>query len=204
MSIQNFNIFGTDIPVEDAELKRLIGKEKLVTEAQTISSAINEVYNLVTNIRDEVGSVYYPVGSIYMSVLSTSPATLFGGTWVQIKDTFLLCAGGKYSAGSTGGSADAKVISHSHDIPSLNGITNEAGSHDHNIRTRTGIASGESGFLAVGGVTYDGRSPTPIEDGGSHQHTVTIDASTTGETGEDSIGANMPPYLAVYVWKRTA
>ena len=47
----------------------------------------------------------YPVGSIYMSVNNTSPSTLFGGTWEQIKDTFLLSAGNTYTAGNTGGSA---------------------------------------------------------------------------------------------------
>ena len=49
-----------------------------------------------------------------MSVNSTSPATLFGGTWQQIEDTFLLGAGSTYSAGSSGGSADAIVVSHTH------------------------------------------------------------------------------------------
>lgn len=45
----------------------------------------------------------YPVGSIYLSVNATSPAELFGGTWEQIKDTFLLASGDTYEAGSTGG-----------------------------------------------------------------------------------------------------
>lgn len=48
----------------------------------------------------------YPIGSIYISANSTSPATLFGGTWVQIKDTFLLAAGNTYAAGDTGGEAE--------------------------------------------------------------------------------------------------
>ena len=47
----------------------------------------------------------YPIGSIYMSVVSTSPATLFGGTWEQLKDRFLLGAGDTYSAGDTAGAA---------------------------------------------------------------------------------------------------
>ena len=47
----------------------------------------------------------HPVGSIYISENSTSPATLFGGTWERVKDRFLLAAGDTYSAGSTGGSA---------------------------------------------------------------------------------------------------
>ena len=31
----------------------------------------------------------YPVGSIYQSTSSTSPAEMFGGTWVQVTDKFL-------------------------------------------------------------------------------------------------------------------
>ena len=46
----------------------------------------------------------YPVGSIYMSVNSTNPSTLFGGEWEQIEDTFLLACGTKYQNGATGGS----------------------------------------------------------------------------------------------------
>ena len=46
-----------------------------------------------------------------MSVNNTSPATLFGGTWVQLKDKFLLGAGDTYTAGSTGGSA---TMAHTH------------------------------------------------------------------------------------------
>lgn len=56
------------------------------------------------NIKDII-NIVYPVGSIYMSVNSTSPASLFGGTWERIKDRFLLAAGDTYSAGSTGGEA---------------------------------------------------------------------------------------------------
>lgn len=63
----------------------------------------------------------YPVGSIYMSVNSTSPASLFGGTWQQIKDRFLMCAGSTYKAGGTGGEAShtltvKEMPSHSHDV----------------------------------------------------------------------------------------
>jgi hypothetical protein len=78
----------------------------------------------------------YPVGSIYMSVSSTSPATLFGGTWEQIQDTFLLAAGTTYTAGTTGGSSSHilttdELPSHTHGIPSLSGSAS-GGSHNHN------------------------------------------------------------------------
>lgn len=48
----------------------------------------------------------YPVGSIYISINNVNPSVLFGGTWEQIKDMFLLGAGSTYSAGSTGGEAN--------------------------------------------------------------------------------------------------
>jgi hypothetical protein len=56
----------------------------------------------------------YPVGATYISANSTDPGTLFGGTWMQIKDKFLLSAGDTYTAGNTGGSADAVVVEHNH------------------------------------------------------------------------------------------
>ena len=55
--------------------------------------------NQVTDLIDTI----YPVGSIYMSVSNTSPSILFGGTWEQIQDKFLLASGSTYSNGSTGG-----------------------------------------------------------------------------------------------------
>ena len=62
---------------------------------------------------------YYPVGSIYLSVNSTNPGTIFGGTWEQIKDRFLLACGSTYSNGSTGGEAKHTLT------------TNEMPSHSH-------------------------------------------------------------------------
>ena len=37
----------------------------------------------------EIIDMVYPVGAIYISVNSTNPTTLFGGTWQQLTDTFL-------------------------------------------------------------------------------------------------------------------
>ena len=67
----------------------------------------------------------YPVGSIYMSVNSTSPATLFGGTWVRLKDKFLLGAGDTYTAGDTGGAATHTLT------------TSEMPSHSHGLNSHT-------------------------------------------------------------------
>lgn len=121
---------------------------------------------------------FYPVGSIYMSVSSTNPKLLFGGEWAQIKGMFLLGASDKYPAGSTGGSADAVVVSHTHKINHLYGGT---GGIDFN---GTMVQYGYAGEK-YGGVT------------------TTQNNSTLTTVGESGTGKNMPPYLAVYIWKRT-
>lgn len=139
----------------------------------------------------------YPVGAIYMSVNSTNPSTLFGGTWSQIQDRFLLAAGGTYAAGSTGGSANAIIPKHSHTVT---GTAASAGSHTH--------VSGYRRKDVYGGGSYDAMHWTNYDDGsvstssnGAHTHSV---SGTAASTGVDVAGKNMPPYLTVYVWKRTA
>ena len=94
------------------------------------SSGVSEVtYNYLRegNVKTVNGqNVYgsgdiqsYPVGSIYLSISSTKPGSLFGGTWERIKDVFLLSAGDTYHAGLTGGSADAVVVEHQHTFVTL-------------------------------------------------------------------------------------
>lgn len=48
-------------------------------------------------------NLVYPVGSVYISFNNTNPSILFGGTWTQIKDRFLLASGNTYGLESTGG-----------------------------------------------------------------------------------------------------
>ena len=156
--------------------------------------------------------ILYPVGSIYMSVNSTSPATLFGGTWEQIKDRFLLSAGNTYTAGATGGEATHKLT------------VNEMPSHNHNSRSLTGYFTsrryGTSGVTDIAGIETSGivsrEIPTwsgshSIINAGSRSVTnpawdkVNINATHTHDSqGGGQAHNNMPPYLVVYMWKRTA
>ena len=128
-------------------------------------------------------STIYPVGSIYISAASTSPATLFGGTWEQIKDTFLLAAGDTYTAGATGGEATHTLTVSEmpkHTIKPNSG-TLIANTEKGNSALTSGSAMASAGYLWSKGI----ETPS-IEVGGGQPHN------------------NMPPYLAVYVWKRTA
>ena len=142
----------------------------------------------------QIVDLIYPVGSTYISFNSTNPNTLFGGTWEQIKDTFLLAAGDTYTAGTTGGSADAVTVSHTHTAS-----TNSTGSHKHTFKYRSNMGTGS----AVGSPHSDsytsGTGDIETNSTGAHSHTVTINS-----TGVSGTGKNMPPYLTVYMWKRTA
>lgn len=71
------------------------------------NTIINDISELKADVA-AIANVIYPVGSVYISVSSANPKNLFGGTWVQLKDRFLLGAGSE-SSESTGGSK-----SHSH------------------------------------------------------------------------------------------
>jgi hypothetical protein len=116
----------------------------------------------------------YPVGSVYISMTATSPQELFGGSWQQLKDRFLLAAG-EYPAGSTGGEKEhtltvAEMPAHSHTVSGR--VNGEAGSGD-------------------GAWDYSGNWPKEAN-------------GATAATGGGEAHNNMPPYLAVYMCKRTA
>lgn len=131
----------------------------------------------------------YPVGSIYLSTNSTNPATFIGGTWEQIKDRFLLAAGNTYAAGSTGGEATHTLT------------VNEMPRHSHNIV----MFASEDGLS--GKTLRDAQQGKPLA---ARQYEV-LELSSgmnleqhIAVTGGGAAHNNMPPYLAVYMWKRTA
>ena len=162
-----------------------------------------------------VCDMIYPVGSLYMSTDSTSPASRFGGTWEQIKDKFLLSAGDTYTAGVTGGSA-TKNIQHKHTTGSHKLIESEfpqrTGYFDIRKWYTGSIIVGTSGKFSTLGYQGINANPSVADSGnagkaeriryqfgsnGTHSHG---DTGNAGSTTQDI----MPPYLTVYVWKRTA
>lgn len=152
---------------------------------------------------EAIRNLIYPVGSIYMSVNSTNPASLFGGTWEQLQDRFLLGAGNSYAGGSTGG--ESAVTLNASQIPSHyhTGTTDGNGNHSHTGNTLE--------LRQTNSYNYSNDAARPISssashygvqitnDAGWHQHTF-----TTSSIGGNGSHNNMPPYLAVFMWKRTA
>ncbi len=156
-----------------------------------------EIDGMISNIMLRM----YPIGSIYVSVNNTDPGTIFGGTWEQIQDRFLLAAGSTYSAGSTGGAATVKLTAaqsgiraHSH------GHTFTIGPAGHRIRAAHVQVPGTSGAARAFPNSTSGYSENTFTDG----HTISGSISQNTAADATSAHTNMPPYLTVYVWKRTA
>ena len=284
-------------------LKQFINQtliEELNTEDSALRSLISANATAITQLDNAICNRVYPVGSIYMSMNSTSPATLFGGTWVQLPNKFLLGASSTYAAGTTGGEATHKLTtnempSHNHIVGAhshgLNSHTHTVPAHSHGLNSHThtysnsasstGAASGNTGSTTLtvnqipshthssdgtwSGVSWTGSGNSNIAyahsnnsyvsnewtdkipvlkytGGGqghthtlnSHTHTITKTSTNTGvasgstanssvlttgaasgstanntafnsgATGGSTAHNNMPPYLAVYMWKRTA
>lgn len=194
----------------------------------TMDELGNKISETYTMSKDEGNIVLkcYPVGSIYMSVASTSPADLFGGIWQQIAGgRVLMGSSSSYRAGTTGGNEShtltaANLPSHSHtgsvSIGSggnhtHSGSTSTNGNHTHAYLTRngTGVSSGgqaetESGTGAYNGsMTYAGDHAHSFSIGssGSHSHTGTVSINSSGQANPDAI-SNMQPYLVVNMWQR--
>ena len=160
--------------------------------------------------RQEILDLIYPLGAVYISLDNTSPALMFGGTWVKISGRFLLATGtcaansdsyfGSIKApntwnpglGSTGGE-DYHTLS-----------VNEMPSHNHawpaamlawayasdttlaNPQVAPGTGSGNNGGFYTDRFNSATVRGGVVARGGGVQHN------------------NMPPYMAVNMWYRTA
>ena len=137
--------------------------------------------------------------SVYTNATSsTNPATLLGfGTWTAFgagKVMVGLDSGDATfsTVGNTGGSKDAIVVSHTHTATST--VTDPGHTHTTSYSAYSpsgggGIAGGSYGFGTIS----------------LNSNTTGISVSTTNSTtGSSATNANLPPYVVVYMWKRTA
>lgn len=143
----------------------------------------------------------YPVGAVYISTANITPATIFGGSWTAISGKFLLSADSSHAAGTTGGAENktlqpANLPVHSHGTTVSCGID----THWHGIDdVGTGSSGGSGVYVESWGGGSNSRGVTT--DTYSHDHDISVTVNSTGEGQSFSI---MPPYLSVYMWKRTA
>jgi hypothetical protein len=184
----------------------------------------------------EVGDILaraYPIGSVFLSVVSTDPATLLGfGTWSQIAQGQALF-GQKTSdsdfntAEETGGAkTSTALLAHTHGITdpghthTQDPHTHVQNSHNHTQNPHQhgmpeGQTDGAGNFMdrsnaaSASTAVTDNATATNQEATAVNQDATAVNqANTTGIT-VDSAGSGtsfsiLPPYCVVFVWKRTA
>lgn len=153
----------------------------------TLTEKVNKGSNtIVTGSGGKTGNAFqFPVGYVWISVDATNPADVLGyGTWEQISGRFLLAADAGHPAGSTGGEEKHTLT------------TAELPKHEHIIYY--GNPSGPYFTAAIG-------FPAVMESGGSPvTKSWGAEMCRTQLVGGDEAHNNMPPYLSVYMFKRTA
>jgi len=149
-----------------------------------------------------VGNLLFPVGAIYSSTSSTNPGTSLGfGTWTQFAaGRVLMGAGGAFSPGTTGGSNDATLVSHTHTYSATTGAMSANSTHSHTFTIKDrNFDSGVYAPLHAGGSNWSTGTTSTADI--SHTHSF---SGTTDANGSSATNANLQPYIVVYMWQRTA
>lgn len=190
-------IVETDEGTKQMPVKSLAGQVSGSTTSDTIDAIIKS--SDFSKIIDKI----YPVGSLYCSYNSKSPASIFGGSWVQITDKFLRAANDT----NTGGSDEitltsAQMPKHRHSTYGTyytwkwgNTEASDTGMvRPHVLSVGYGIAAiSFSGKTASNYIyTYQGN-PNPSKSEG---------ATNVAYTGSGNSVDAMPAYQDVYVWRR--
>lgn len=133
----------------------------------------------------------YPIGSIYMSVNSTNPGTLFGGTWVS-------WGTGRVPVGIDTSQTEFSTVEKT-------GGSKVMHKHSHTTQdTSYGFMAYKSNANVARGVINSSGSTTrrafTVPD--ANQSDLGY-SKTTAETGTGTSG-NLQPYITCYMWKRTA
>ena len=183
------------------------------------------------------GSDAFPVGSVFISVVSTNPGTLLGyGTWVAFGAGRMLVG---IDAGQTefdtveetGGSkthtlTTSEMPSHTHTQDAHN-HTQDAHNHTQNAHNHGVTDPGHVHAISCG--TTDGSVGRVDSSSSAQAATFNTNSATTGltvnnatatnqaatatnqaatatnqNTGGGGAHNNLPPYIVVYMWKRTA
>lgn len=121
----------------------------------------------------------FPIGTILVTTNSTNPGTYIGGTWTAIEGKFLLAQSEDHTAGETGGAESVRLTA------------DELPSHRHGMDNYL-IDDGTEQMPGWNGFTMRGKE------------VVIAELVKTRAVGGNMPHENMPPYLAVYMWERTA
>lgn len=144
----------------------------------TADSAASKVNTAIQSAKD----IMYPVGSIYMSVKSTSPASLFGGTWSA-------WGTGRVPVGINTGDSNFNTVEKTGGASTHTLTIDQIPYHSHGITNKTGT----NGYSA-NKISYN-------YDMGTNGSTYIMSTDGAGGSGAHN---NLQPYIVCYMWKRIA
>lgn len=152
------------------------------------------------NINSKIVDLIYPIGAIYISVTSTSPETLFGGTWSAFGAgrTLVGLDSGDTDFDATEETGGAKTVAgdpHSHSLSAANAGVPYGLNSTKTYVNRNGPA------VSVADANVETTSWS-----GAGATTITTSLGLEGDTDSESPAATsvVQPYIVTYMWKRTA
>lgn len=144
--------------------------------------------SIATTAASSIGLLAYPVGAIYMSMVSTSPATLFGGTWSAF-------APGKVLVGRDASDSDFNLAGETGGTKTHTLTVDEMPAHTHKENT---VPERNDMFVDSSlTVTVPSTRSSDVDSGRTT-------GTTTFSTGGSQAHNNLQPYIVVYMWRRTA
>lgn len=161
------------------------------------------------NSNNNIFDLIYPVGSIYFSVNSTNPGTIFHGTWVAWGAGRVPVGIGNngetnYTIAEATGGSENSVAQHTH--------TQNA--HSHQVLTVNTWSSNAVGLKdsVTGEGAYTTKGIAGVEQSGGNTGYRNISASseqyihntTPTNNNEGIVGGNRQPYITCYIWKRVS
>lgn len=173
---------------------------------------------MATILRDEqldsILQTVYPVGVIYVSTLSTNPATLLGfGTWTAF-------GAGKCLVGINAAETEFDTVEETGGAKTVALATTDIAAHLHNVDPPNTTSAGQSvthnhaGMYIYASASNSGTSSggrwsgaTSLNTGpqsATHTHTLDIAEFNSVTAGSGTAHSNLMPYITTYFWKRTA
>jgi hypothetical protein len=142
-------------------------------------------------------SAAWPIGSVFISVVSTNPATLLGiGTWSEF-------AAGRVLVGLDAGQTEFDTVEETGGAKTHTLTTAEMPAHTHTQDAHNHIITSQTATTG-GSTSYEHGT---LDTSSADTEATEVTASTTAvnqNTGGGGAHNNLQPYITVYMWKRTA
>lgn len=143
---------------------------------QNDGAAVVDITQLITQFLSKI----YPIGSIYMSVTNTSPASFLGGTWA-------VWGAGRVPVGVDSSQTEFNAVQKTGGAKTHTLTVAQLPSHTHNMNGAATAIANSNNDLVMGA----GNPPTG-------------NVGKTTATGSGEAHNNLQPYITCYMWRRTA